>query len=398
MSKFTEEDAALLAELGIEAEVRRKTAFTAREEKIIADFEEIQNFITENGRLPTFGENKDIFERIYATRLEAIRRQPDCVELLTERDHQDLLNESLITGSGLDDLDDDVLLSGLGLEPDEKNSDITQLTHVKRRSEVNRRDEIGQRTVCKDFEKFKPLFKAISQDIKTKKRKIIPYAKDSSVEVGNVFILSGQMVYVAEIGELFTDKGGKTNARSRFVFDNGVESNQLRRSFKARLWEDKSSRRITDISMGPLFENQSDEEDEASGTIYIARSHSTNSLISKNRYVVHKIGVTTNDIKSRLSRAKDDPTFLFAEAELVASYELYNIKATKLEKLLHKFFDSVRLKIEIPDRFGKTYKPQEWFVVSLDTISEAIDLLIAGKLENYTYDRDAASLMHMDEK
>ena len=397
MSKFTEEDAALLADLGIEAEAKKKTTFTAREEWIIAGFEEIQNFITENGRHPTFGENKDIFERIYATRLEAIRRQPDCIELLKERDHQDLLNESFITKSGLDDLDDDALLSELGLEPEEKNSDITQLTHVKPRSEVTRPDEIGQRTVCKDFEIFKPLFKAINEDIKAKRRRDIPYAKDSSVEKENLFIIGGQMAYIADVGEVFKDDRGKTDARLRVIFDNGVESNQLMRSLKKRLWEDKSSRRITDISMGPLFDNQPDEEDEASGTIYIARSHSTNSLISKNRDFVHKIGVTTNDIKSRLVRAKDDPTFLFAEAELVASYELYNIKANKLEKLLHKFFDSVRLEIEIPDRFGKTYKPQEWFIVSLDVIREAVDLLVKGELSYHTFDRDTASIKRIDD-
>jgi len=288
-------------------------------------------------------------------------------------------------GAQDDELDDDALLGQLGLNSGEAKTDITQLTHVKPRAEVSRPEEIGQRTICKDFAIFKPLFEAIQQDIKSASRKVIAYAKDSSVEEGNVFILSGQMVYVAEIGELFTDKGGKTNARSRFIFDNGVESNQLRRSFKARLWEDKSSRRVTDISMGPLFDGEPGEDDQASGTIYVARSHSNHPFIAENRNVVHKIGVTNKSIDSRLSGAEDDPTFLFAKAELIASFELYSINSHELETLLHKIFADARLEIEIPDRFGKPYRPQEWFCVSLDTIQDAVDKLKEGSLTSYQF-------------
>ena len=399
MSKFTEDDAALLDELGIEANVKKKTTLTAREERIIAGFEEIQSFIEEHGQQPTFGDNKDIFERLYATRLDAIRRQSDCVELLKDRDHQGLLNAAFIEASEFaDDLDDDALLNELGLEPEGKNTDITQLTHVKPRAEMSKPQEIGQRTICKDFEMFKPLFEAINQQTKSGERKIIPFARDSSIEKGNFFILSGQTIYIAEIGDSFTGADGRNEHRLRVIFDNGVESNQLMHSLQKRLWDDKTSRRITDLSMGPLFGPTTDPNDEPSGTIYIARSDSEHPLIKENRNFVHKIGVTNNSIKSRLSGAEDDPTFLFSKAELVASFELYNINAHKLETLLHRFFASVRLEIQIPDRFDRPYKPKEWFVVSLDIINEAIDLLIAGKLENYTYDRETASLMHMGEK
>jgi hypothetical protein len=42
-----------------------------------------------------------------------------------------------------------------------------------------------------------------------------------------------------------------------------------------------------------------------------------------------------------------------ADVEVVATYELYNISRTKLEKLIHRVFDSARLDIEIKDRFGQ---------------------------------------------
>ena len=104
-----------------------------------------------------------------------------------------MLNESSILESDSDgDLDDDALLSELGLNSEGGKSDITELTHVKPRAEVSRPEEVGQRTICSDFEIFKPLFDAVQADIKSGKRKIIPYAKDSSVEKENLFIISGQ--------------------------------------------------------------------------------------------------------------------------------------------------------------------------------------------------------------
>ena len=392
MAKFTEEDHALIAELGVEYEVKKKSALTAEEERIIAGFEEVQKFVSEYEREPSFGSDKDIFERLYATRLEQIRRQPECVELLKERDHQDLLNEQFV-GSVVDEdeLGDEALLAELGIN-DGDDTDITTLRHVKPRAEMQPAEEVGQRTVCQDFHIFKPLFEKVQADIKSGKRKIIPYAKDSSVEKENLFIISGQKAYVADIGELFTDAHGKTDARLRVIFDNGVESNQLRRSLKKRLWEDKTGRRITDIGMGPLFDDQPKDGDIASGTVYVCRSQSDHPLIKENRSNIHKVGVTARDVGERLSGAADEPTFLFAGADLVASFELYNINRNKLETLLHRVFASARLEIEIPDRFGKAYRPKEWFCVPLETIEDAIDKLIHGSLADYEFNIDTGLL------
>ena len=97
MAKFTEEDDNLIAELGIGYEVKKKPTLSARDERIIAGFEEIQKFVEENNRQPSFDHENDIFERLYATRLEQIRKQSDCIELLKDLDHQDLLNDSYTT-------------------------------------------------------------------------------------------------------------------------------------------------------------------------------------------------------------------------------------------------------------------------------------------------------------
>lgn len=387
MAKFTEEDDALLDELGmVDVKVKKKTSLTVKEERIIAGFEEIQRFVEENKRPPAFGENKDIFERLYATRLEKIRHQNDCVELLKELDHQDLLNETFTQAvDPEDELDDDALLSELGLNPDQSTNDITQLKHVKPRSEISPAEKIGQRTICKDFEIFKPLFEALQIDIKSGKRKFISYDKDSSIKQGNLFILSGQQVYVAETGEPFIGADGRNEHRLRVIFDNGVESDQLMHSLQKRLWDDKASRRITDLRMGPLFDDQPQEGDEASGIIYVCRSQSDHPLIKENRNVIHKIGVTNKSIESRLSDAEDDPTFLLAKVDLVASFKLYNLSRNKLETLLHKIFASARLEIEIPDRFGKPYRPKEWFCVTLEAIEDAVEKIKDGTITDYQF-------------
>ena len=392
MAKFTEEDDALLDELGVEVEAKKKPTLTAKNERIIAGFEEIQRFVEENNRVPSYGEDKDIFERIYATRLDQIRRQKDCVELLKELDHQDLLNEKFTQDiDPVEESDDDALLDELGLSTNQSKNDITKLKHVKPRSEISPAEEIGQRTACKDFKIFKPLFDAVQADIKSGKRKVIPY-QDVSVKKGDLFILSGQKIYVAEIGKSFPAPNGATDARLRVIFDNGVESNQKMRSLKRRLNDDKASRRITDLSMGPLFDDQPREDDEASGIIYVCRSKSNHPLIEENRNLIHKIGVTNKSIESRLSDTEDDPTFLLAKVDLVASFELYNINRNKLETLLHKIFASARLDIEIPDRFGKPYRPKEWFCVTLEVIQDAVKKIKEGTITDYRFNIKTGSL------
>ncbi|AKO64870.1 hypothetical protein VI34_04485 [Methylophilales bacterium MBRSG12] len=393
MAKFTKEDDRLIAELGIEVEVKKKSTLTSKEEKIIEGFEKIQKFVEDKGREPSFDHEKDIFERIFAIRLEQIRHLPeDIIDLLKQYDQQELLNDKLIeNNSSTDDLDDDLLLEELGFN-EQSDSDITNLRHIKPRSSKTPPKEIGQRIPCKDFYIFEPLFKKVQSDIESGLRKLIPYRRDGNVEKGDFFILSGQKVYVADIGEKFIGVDGRNEHRLRVIFDNGVESNQLMHSLKKRLYEDENGRRITDVNIGPLFDDQPKEDDVQSGVIYVCRSKSDHPMIKANQNNIHKIGVTGRDAKQRVSGAENDPTFLFAKAELVATYELFNIERKKLEQLLHSIFASARIKIEIPDRFNKPYHPQEWFLVPLETIEEAIEKIKQGTILNYRFNLSSGAL------
>lgn len=379
----------ILAELGVEVEVKKKAKLTPKEERIIAGFEEIQKFVEENGHAPRHGEDKDIFERIYAVRLDQIKKQKECFELVKELDHQGLLSGEFEEIESVIPLDNDAaILAELGIEAAPAEDDLTVLKHVKSYSEKQRdkADEIGTRDVCEDFDKFKPLFDAVQEDINTGRRKTIPFDKDGSIEEGNWFILSGQKAYVASVGEQFIGKDGRKEYRLRVIFDNGVESNQLMRSLQKRLWEDETGRRISDYSFGPLFDNVADDEDLASGIIYVLRSKSDHPHISENREIVHKIGVTGGDVKKRIANAKLDPTFLMADVEIVATYELYNINRTKLEKLLHNFFADVKLNIEVIDRFGHSVIPQEWFLVPLFIIDQVVEKITDGTISEFKYD------------
>ena len=148
--KFTVEDDELLAALGVEVEVKKKTIFTALEERVIAGFEEIQKFIEDHKRLPLHGEENDIFERLYAVRLEKIKEKQEFIDLLKDIDYQNVLSDNFKNTIEIsDDLDDNELLNLLGVEA-EKHS-ITNLKHVKTRAEKRAVEEFANRTLCEDY-------------------------------------------------------------------------------------------------------------------------------------------------------------------------------------------------------------------------------------------------------
>ena len=98
-------------------------------------------------------------------------------------------------------------------------------------------------------------------------------------------------------------------------------------------------------------------------------------------------------VNQRIAGARLQPTFLMADVEVVASYDLFNINRTKLEQLIHRVFDPAKLDIEIIDRFGKPVVPQEWFLVPLFVVDEAVDRIRDGSITSYVYDPSTASLV-----
>jgi len=157
-------DDELLDALGVEVTPLKTSSRTPREERIIAGFDDILRFHQVHGRAPLHGEDRDIFERLYAVRLDQLRKLPEAKALLAELDGPGLLSSAAVAPAGVDDLDEDALLAELGIgdEPTDQN-DITVLRHVRSSAEKRAAEEIADRTPCKDFEKFAPLFEKVKR-------------------------------------------------------------------------------------------------------------------------------------------------------------------------------------------------------------------------------------------
>ena len=376
------------------AEPQEKGGRSPREERIIAGFEEIQRFVERYSRHPQHGEDRDIFERLYAVRLDRVRALEECRALLAPLDRQGLLaGANVVPAAPVEMMNDDELLAELkgaaGL------TDVAELRHVRTSAEKREAEEIATRNVCEDFDAFKPLFEKVKTELTAGIRKIRPFhtrAMDE-IQTGAFFVVGGQTAYVAKVGEEFTTQYDRRDSRLRVIYENGTESNVLQRSLQRALHRDAAARFITDPDLGPLFADKAVEDDLASGTIYVLRSKSDLPIVAANRDVLHKIGVTGGSVDTRIANAKLDPTYLMADVDIVAKYELYNINRIKLENLIHRVFGSARLDIEVKDRFGNLIAPREWFLVPIFVVDEVVERIKNGTITDYVYDPKAARLV-----
>lgn len=400
MADMTDDD--ILAELGVDLTPKKVRARTPREERIIAGFEDIVKFREEHDRAPAHGEDRDIFERLYAVRLDRLRGLVDARELLSELDIHGLLNGADSDAASLAGLDDSELLAELGIDA-EPAKDITQLRNVRSSDERKAADEIASAKRCDDFGAFKPLFDKVQADLDAGTRTTRPFVRDlgmskADIAPGEFFILGGQIAYVAEAGEPIKAPNGETDARLRVIYSNGTESNLLLRSLQRALYEkDKGGRWVTESNAGPLFAvaepAASEPEQLATGTLYVLRSRSAHPNIAAHRDLIHKIGITGGSVEARISGAADDATFLLADVDVVASYKLFDVNRPRLEALIHRVLDRVRFEVEIPDRFGKPVRPREWFFVPLSIIDEIVERIGDGTLVNKVYDPKSAALV-----
>ena len=391
MSELSDDE--LLDALGVDVAPAKAGSRTPREERIIAGFEDIQRFYEAHGRAPQHGETRDIFERLYALRLDRLRVLAEARQLLAALDvHGLLTGVGVVTQPEVAALDDEALLAELGIGP-AAGDDITVLKHVSSHEERRAAEEIANRTVCADFQRFKPLFEQVESDLEGGVRQSRPFGREASVATGNFFILGGQLVYVAETGETIKAPNGESDARLLVIYSNGTESNLLRRSLQRALYKDEAGRRLTDPNAGPLFSEKWEEDDIESGTIYVLRSLSDHPYVAEHRELIHKIGVTGGKVEARIANAAHDATYMLADVEIVATYKLAGINRTKLENVFHRIFASAQLDLTIQDRFGHPVRPQEWFLVPLHAIDEAVQRIRDGSITDLVYDPTTARLV-----
>ena len=388
---------------GVGWEEKERKPYNSEEERVIAGFEDIVRFYDEHGRVPGHGGQNDIFERLYAVRLNRLCEDEHWRKFLLPLDKYHLLHEPFSNTSTRATISEArAILAKLDVEAPSEDS-IENLRFVRSSKERKISEEIASRKPVADFGEFKPLFDAVQKDLKTGVRTSRLFVKDSGfskadIQQGQYFILGGLIVYVAAIVQKVKAPNGENDARLRLIFSNGTESDMLLRSLQRALYKDDGGRRISEPEAGPLFSGEIEADDLASGTIYVLRSNSQFPLIKQNRNMIHKIGVTGGSVEKRIADAKHDPTYLMDDVEIVATYELYNISRTKTEKLLHRVFRKAQFDAKIIDRFGKAIYPREWFLVPLPIIDEVIEKIKDKSLPKYEYEPQEGRLKLIDEK
>lgn len=394
MSKAELDD--LAAELAEFAPPEKKNGRPASEERVIAGFEDIQRFTERHGRAPQHGEDRDIFERLYAVRLDRLRVLPDCRALLEPLDHQGLLTGSLGVAETPPEYSVEQLAAELG--GDFASESISVLRHVRTSAEKRAADEVADRTRCEDFEVFKPLFERVATEVKTGFRQAQPIgAGRRAIQAGDFFVLEGLTLYVAEVGEPLKTTAGEVDRRLRLIFSNGTESNLLLRSLQRAFYDDPAARRLVSPESGQLsFGGELEADDVESGTIYVLRSLSEHPYVAQHRDVIHKLGVTGGKVEARIANAENEATYLLAKVEVVATYKLAGINRIRMENVFHRLFATARLNITINDRFGHPVQPEEWFLVPLFVIDEAVARIRDGSITGYIYDPGTARLVSAD--
>ena len=352
--------------------------------------EQVSRFYEEHGRLPD-NKAEDHDEMCLAAAWTRMAQTPS--PAMKEADKLGLLAESTTPSPTLPDWRDEQAFTDIPQSLDDilndDSLDIDESLFTLRHSSPAAERAVPEHqafiTPCANFQDYEALFEAVQQEIANGTRKAKRIKKNQILEPaeGDFFIRNGLIAYVAEKYEK-TYRHGDREHRLRIIFSNGTESDPLMSSFRKSLTEDKTARFISRIGLGPLA--GSETITNATGTIYVARSLSDVPAIRKLRGELYKIGVTSGDVRRRVADARNDPTFLMAPVEIVATYTLVNLSYRKVEDCLHRFFAPSRAILHVHDRMGKLIYPKEWFLLPAALIGQAAHLIQEGTLHLYEYD------------
>jgi len=364
----------------------------SEDDRLIDSFEEINVFVDKNGREPNAS---SMSEYGLLAKLKNFRQDQQKKKIVKPFDRHNLLGEVKIEKPSIDDIlnDDD-----FGLLDTDKDLSIFKYKHIPKEEDRSEADFIAQRKSLKekDFKVYEAMFQKVHQEIKEGKRKLLPfYNIEKNLQIGNFYIIEGIMLYLesAELEqaqrELNSGNRIRIDGRTRTIFENGTYSNMLYRSLGKQI--QSNGKLITNTyestTDNELFVNADlvKEEDIQTGWIYVLKSQSAHPQISaiKNLY---KIGFSSTPVDERVKNARNEATYLFADVVKVASYACYNRNADKLEQLLHRFFASACLNIDLFTDQGQRFTPREWFVVPFEIIEEAIALILNEEIIKYKYD------------
>lgn len=372
------------------------TLLRSEDEKLLADFEEINVFFEKNQKEPV--EKKTPQEHQFATRLKKIRENEANKTLLLAYDKFNLLGVSIKKIESFDDIFGDDTLGLL----DDDDLGLFDLRHVKSSKDRESADFVAKRKPCVDFDQYAAIFKQIQQDLRENKRKIVEF-KLGNLREGHFYVHNGILFLLEKVEitkpEHYKKDGTRVRAdgRTRCIFENGTESNMLKRSVEKILYANgKAISEHEDTLYKTLQQNANaiTEYDQATGFIYVLRSKSNDEKI-KSLGNVYKIGYSTTSVEDRIKNAEKEPTYLMAAVEIVATFECYNFNPQKMEQLLHNFFGEACLNIDIFDEKGIRHSPREWFVAPLQIIEQAVRYIISGEIIDYQYDVKAKEIVEV---
>ncbi len=355
-------------------EIKQKISNVKTEEdRLIDAFEEINIFIDKNNREPSTSSMSEY--GLYA-KLRNFKENETDKRILKPFDKHNLLGHVEVKEVTLNDvLDDD----DLGLLNTDNELDIFKYKHTPRNDSRAKTDFVAKRQPLndKEFGKYEEMFHKVHQEIKEGKRtlKDMGIYHDDLIE-GNFYIISGVLLYLESM-ELETttwvQKSGnreRIEGRTRTVFENGTYSNMLFRSLGKQIRkEGKMVSNIDENIKENLFTNTNSvkEEDIQTGWIYVLKSKSENPDIL-NIKDLYKIGFSSTNVDQRIGNAKNEATYLFSDVKKIATYDVYNRNADKLESLLHRFFARACLNVDLFDKKGQRITPREWFVVPFEVM------------------------------
>lgn len=343
-------------------------------DRLVKSFQEVLDFVEKNNRLPQ--NNSSFEEKKLYTRLDGIKKDKAKFDKCKPHDTMDILGEYQ------DYKEEDVLstiLNNPAFNLSQEAASLFDMPQYMREAEERAQAEyIGKHVPCEDFDKFKPLFDAVHEGIEKGTHKLIKF-REAHLEEGTFFVISGVLAYLAKIHEVQKNSSYKNDGRIRCIYDNGTESDILLRSLAKSLYLDGYTVQHTLFNADEHLKKSFTitDWDVSNGYIYVLKSKSTDPSVSSIKDL-YKIGFTTQTVEERIANAKNDATYLYADVEIVASWEVYNIKTVALENALHKLFEKTQLQLA-----AGVAHPKEWYIVPYKIIEEAVSRLIQGEKIGY---------------
>ncbi len=382
---------------------KEETQKVSSDDRLLSSFMEINSFYKKNGREPK-SDSDNMTEASLCWRLDGLKSDANKIQQLKEHDVYDLLPsiaKDFVSEpqtkyqpkqkkqvESIDDIlnDDEFNL----FEDDEP--DLFTYKHIPKETERAASDFVAKRKPCKDFHNYEHLFKTVHRELREGTRKFIDFKEDNLRE-GAYYLHNGVVFYLEKINitqEEQTFKSGKRirkDGRTRCIFENGTESNMLYRSVAKILYA--NGKVLTDNSEESIISAVASltditKDDKPTGYLYILKSLSNQPKIKYERDL-HKVGFCTTPVEERIKNAEKSTTYLMAPVKIVDTYKIYNAEAHKYEKLIQDFFRSAQVDIEVTDSKGVVRKANEWFLVPLEIIRQAISYIRTEEIVNLEY-------------